>query len=238
MNGRESDDLTAPSFLEVGSALQLNLRAEGHNVQCGSTLLGWKEGAWLICEWPFQLGEAVACEPSAPCVVRYFLAGKLIGFRSEVRTATRTPVPLLFLAYPKQVEQVLVRKHLRVPSHEPLLLLRVDGDTQGHHAPSGPLLGGILRDLSISGCRAALVPPLQNLYPDTAVRLEFALPGIGHVSNLAGIVKNVSEQPDCCVVGIEFRFNQMEYIEYRGWGGTVQKAIELFVFQKQPTEKL
>lgn len=35
------------------------------------------------------------------------------------------------------------------------------------------------------------------------------------------------------MIGVEFRFNQMEYIEYRGWGGTVQNAIEQCVQQKK-----
>ncbi len=34
------------------------------------------------------------------------------------------------------------------------------------------------------------------------------------------------------MVGIEFRFNELEYIEYRGWGGSVRNAIEQWTTQK------
>lgn len=221
------------AWLAVGVSLQLGVPAGGQTLQCGSTLLGWHQGAWLICEWPFQLGQPVECVPGMPCIVRYWHAGKMIGFRSEVRVSVLQPVPLWFLAFPAKVEEVAVRKHVRVPSQEPLLLLRTDMPPVAGQAVLGPVTGGILLDLSESGCCVALMTNHATLCPGTAIRLEFDLPGIGHVSNLAGIVKNVAVQPERCVVGIEFRFDQMEYIEYRGWGGTVRKAIELAVLQKQ-----
>jgi hypothetical protein len=69
------------------------------------------------------------------------------------------------------------------------------------------------------------------------VRLEFELPGLGRVTNLTGVVKNTTRQPGRRTTGIEFRFQQMEYIEFRGWGGTVQRAIEHYVSQRHgPSE--
>ena len=40
------------SILRVGLPLQLVIESGQDKVNCGSTLLGWKERAWLICEWP------------------------------------------------------------------------------------------------------------------------------------------------------------------------------------------
>jgi hypothetical protein len=39
-------------------------------------------------------------------------------------------------------------------------------------------------------------------------RLEFELPGLGHVTNLTGIVKNADTQEDLDVIGVEFRFEE------------------------------
>ncbi len=69
----------------------------------------------------------------------------------------------------------------------------------------------------------------------STVRLEFELPGLGHITNLTGVVKNVDTGHGNETVGIEFRFDEMEYIEYRGWGGSVRQAIEQCVFQKVNT---
>lgn len=231
-----SEDVKNSAFLAVGTSLQLAVPAGGVTIQCGSTLLGWREGAWLICEWPYQLGQPVECRPGLPCAVRYWHAGKLIGFRSELRMNVEQPLPLWFLGFPTTVEEVAVRKHVRVPSWEPLLLFQADLPPSGDGARFGPVAGGVLLDLSASGCRVALTSDHADVIPGTPVRLEFDLPGIGRVSNLAGVVKNVALEPDRLHVGIEFVFNRMEYIEYRGWGGTVRKAIEVAVMQKGGAE--
>ena len=70
------------------------------------------------------------------------------------------------------------------------------------------------------------------LRPGTTVHMEFELPGLGHITNLTGIVKNADTRQGGESIGIEFQFNQTEYIEYRGWGGSVRQAIEQWTAQK------
>jgi hypothetical protein len=76
------------------------------------------------------------------------------------------------------------------------------------------------------------------LRPGVTVRMEFELPGLGHITNLTGIVKNADGRDGNEIIGIEFRFNKLEYIEYRGWGGSVLKAIEQWTTQKSNTQRL
>ena len=222
------------SILMVGLPLQLVIGSGQGKVNCGSTLLGWKERAWLICEWPFHFGQAVPCEAGTRCLVRYLVDGKLIGYESEVRTTQTSPVPLLYLAFPKTVEEIHLRKHVRVPSNEPLLLIRVDGrgavcvDSKGVST-----MGGLVQDLSVAGCRVVFQQSRLIFLLGSTVHLEFELIGIGHVSNLTGVIKNVAEHENTKSIGIEFCFDGKECIEYRGWGGSVQKAIEHAVLQKQ-----
>lgn len=226
------------SFLSVGIALQLSLDDRNPKTQYGSTLLGWKEGAWLICEWPFHLGRPIPCEIGTPCLVRYMYDGKFIGYHSDIREQHLLPFPLLLLTFPQTVQQVSVRKHARVPIQEPLLMIRIEDRTIKTGATQKHLIGGLLLDMSVSGCCASVQRPAHELCPGSGVRLEFELLGIGHISNLNGIVKNVSEHLTHTEIGIEFLFNGTEFIEYRGWGGSVQKALEFFVMQKQPVDKL
>ena len=42
------------------------------------------------------------------------------------------------------------------------------------------------------------------------MRLEFELRGIGHISNLSGIVKNLVEGPQHTEIGIEFLFTGLQ----------------------------
>lgn len=43
------------AFLSVGLAVKLSLTLDGQKMMYGSTLLGWKDHAWLVCAWPLPL---------------------------------------------------------------------------------------------------------------------------------------------------------------------------------------
>ena len=223
-----------PSILVVGLPLQLVIGSDHDKVNCGSTLMGWKAQAWLICEWPFHFGQAVPCETGTPCLVRSMVAGKLVAYQSEVCMTQMAPLPLLYLKFPRRTEEIHLRKDTRVASNEPLLLMQgvPGGGTLALRDGSVPI-GGLLQDISLSGCRIILQRPGADVALGATVYLEFELIGVGHITHLAGVIKNVTERDGALSLGIEFRFNGKEMIEYRGWGGTVQKSIEYAVLQRQ-----
>jgi len=223
----------AASFLTVGLALKITLTLDGLKVVYGSTLLGWKEHAWLLCEWPAQIGHERTIPHGTPCTVSYLHGGKLIGYRCEIREMTGAPVPLLLISFPHTVEEVTLRKHVRVQSNEPVLLLHPDprGAKRSAGRPSD-CLGALLKDMSVGGCSVAVGQRPSWIRTGARLRMEFALPGIGRVTNLAGTVKSVESREGMDLVGIQFHFNETEFIEYRGWGGSVQQAIEQCVNQK------
>ncbi|OQW35780.1 MAG: hypothetical protein A4E19_16150 [Nitrospira sp. SG-bin1] len=229
----------AESFLSVGLPLKLSLLLEQQKVMYGTTLLGWKDHAWIVCEWPLQLGHDQLITGGTPCTVSYLHDGKLVGYRSEIRDFMTSPVPLLFVAYPKAVEEMHLRKHLRVPTNEPILLMRADHESASDSVlPTSNYFGGLLKDLSGGGCSVALVRRPAWLCPGATVRLEFELPGLGHITNLTGMVKNADTRDGSEMIGLEFRFNELEYIEYRGWGGSVRQAVEQCVFQRSQGNEL
>jgi hypothetical protein len=223
-----------PSIFVVGLPLQLVIGSDQAKVNCGSTLLGWKAQTWLICEWPFHFGQAVPCETGTRCLVRSMVAGKLVAYQSEVRMTQMSPLPLLYLAFPRRIEEIHLRKEARVASNEPLLLVRgTHGDATFALSNGSAPIGGLLQDLSLSGCRIIVQRPRADVTLGATVYLEFELIGIGHVAHLAGSIKNIAERDGSLSLGIEFQFNGKEAIEYRGWGGSVQKAIEYSVMQRQ-----
>jgi c-di-GMP-binding flagellar brake protein YcgR len=223
----------AASFLSVGLALKLSFARDQQKVMYGTTLLGWKDHAWLVCEWPLQLGHDQQIAAGTPCTISYLHDGKLVGYRSEIRELIAVPVPLLFVAYPKSVEEMHLRKHLRVSANEPTLMIRATHDNaSGSALPTTDYFGGLLKDLSAGGCSVLVVRTPTWLRPGTTVHMEFELPGLGHITNLAGSVKNTDTRGGEDIIGIEFKFNQTEYIEYRGWGGSVRNAIEQWTAQK------
>ena len=223
-----------PSILVVGLPLQLVIGSGHDKVNCGSTLLGWKAQAWLICEWPFHFGQAVPCETGTHCLVRSMVAGKLVAYQSEVRMSQTSPLPLLYLAFPRRVEEIHLRKEARVASNEPLLLVQGPQGNAMLALPNGSVpIGGLIQDLSATGCRIIVQRSRADVTLGATSYLEFELIGVGHVTHLAGTIKNIAERDGTLSLGIEFRFNGKETIEYRGWGGSVQKAIEYSVMQRQ-----
>lgn len=231
MNNVTTTQPPPASFLTVGLSLKLSFTLSGEKVLYGSTLLGWKDYAWLICEWPLQVGSGVDIPPGTPCTVSYLHNGKLVGYRTEIRDRLTAPVPLLFIAFPQAVEEMHLRKHTRVLSSEPIILERANRAVAGG-VPSASIVGGLLQNLSTGGC-SVIVPQAPSwLRAGTSLRMEFELAGLGHVTNLTGLVKSVEPTQESWTLGIEFRFHEMEYIEYRGWGGSVRQAIEQWTSQK------
>ncbi len=224
------------SFLAVGLSLQLALSQDGTGAQYGSSVLGWKQGSWLICEWPFHLGQPIPCGPGTRVLLRYTYQGKMIGYHSEVLNTQTQPFPFLLLAFPSTLDEVSLRKHCRMPANEPILLRRVNDGLSAPRSETVTHIGGLLMDLSAAGCAVILQRPVQDFFPGMVLRVEFEIVGTGHVGNLAGLVRNISVQGGETHLGLEFRFDGKETIEYRGWGGSVQKALESFVLQKHSFE--
>lgn len=232
MNDVTTTQPVPASFLTVGLSLKLSLTLNGQKGMYGSTLLGWKDHAWLVCEWPLQIGHGKDIPSGTPCTVSYLHDGKLVGYRTEVRDMLTSPVPLLFIAFPQSVEEMHLRKHTRVSSCEPVVLERLDGETGSGSHVSSKIVGGLLQNLSLGGC-SVIVPQAPSwIRPGTRIRMEFELAGLGHVTNLTGVVKTADAREGTSSLGIEFRFQEMEYIEYRGWGGSVRQAIEQWTAQK------
>jgi c-di-GMP-binding flagellar brake protein YcgR len=204
----------------------------------GSTLLGWKEHAWLVCEWPLQLGHSSDISAGTPCTVSSLHDGKLVGYRTEIREVMSSPVPLLFIAFPQTVEEMHLRKHARVSSSEPAILTRVDHKHEAAAliSPSDYAGGLVKKDLSMGG---RIAPGEGSAWAGATIRLEFELPGLGRVTNLTGIVKNADAKDDHCLAGFEFQFDRMEYIEYRGLhlqplGATQVKVIPHLLESRTP----
>jgi c-di-GMP-binding flagellar brake protein YcgR len=224
------------AFLAVGLSVQLTVSQDETHVQYGSSLLGWKQGGWLIGEWPFHLGKPIPCSPGTHVMLRYIYQGRMIGFHSEVLTTQVEPFPFLLLTFPSTVDEVPLRRDCRMPSAEPILLRHVNDAVPARPSETLTPIGGLLIDLSATGCAVLLQRPAQDFLPGMVLRVEFEIVGTGRVGNLAGRVRNIAMQGGETLLGLEFRFDGKETIEYRGWGGSVQKALEAFILRRHSFE--
>ncbi len=230
------NDLSVPrsasAFLAVGLCIQLTLSKDETKAQYGSSILGWKQDGWLICEWPFHLGQPVPCNPGTRVLLRYIYQGKMIGYHSEVLTTHVQPFPFLLLSFPAGLDEVPLRKHGRMAAQEPVMLRHVNDGLPLSAAARLTQIGGLLVDLSVTGCAILIQRPVKEFVPGMVLRVEFEIVGTGRVGNLAGVVRNMSTQGGETHLGLEFRFDGKETIEYRGWGGSVKNALESFVLRR------
>lgn len=84
-----------------------------------SALLGMKTGVFLIASVPSlideSLHEKIKKNKSAPIVGRYLYKGIIFGFKSNLIELITVPAPMIFLRYPKEVEEINIRKRSELP---------------------------------------------------------------------------------------------------------------------------
>jgi hypothetical protein len=233
------DQLISPpasAFLSVGLGVQLTLSRDKANTLYGATILGWKQSSWLICEWPFHLGAPISCDAGAQVLLRYLHQGKMIGYSSEVLDTFTQPFPFLLLSFPLTLEEMPLRKGCRMAMNEPILIRHRNDELPVCASDLLTPIGGLVIDLSTAGCAILLQRPMNEFFPGTVLRVEFEIVGIGRINNLAGLIRKVSKQGSDTLLGVEFQFDGKETIEYRGWGGSVRKALETFILRRHPFE--
>ena len=223
---------TPVELFVVGTSVQLTVSLASEDLCCKATLLGWKIGAYVITDLPVHEGIPIEAVPGSPCEVRHLSGGRLLGYCTEVRSIQTAPEPLLFLAFPQRIDQILARKYPRVQLRQAVRMTPVHVEAVSSVVPARTALFGTIEDLSTAGCRIELMETEMCLPPGTLLKLEFDLPGLGRVSNLTGRLKYWRTEPMRILAGIEFQFHQTEIIEFKGWGGTVKRAIEQFVVMR------
>jgi hypothetical protein len=210
-------------LLRVRTLLQLAFPTQRQPALATTRLLGWSERNFLMTELPFHEGHAIEFRPRSLCIVRFVEAGRVFGFKTETLRGQFVPIPLLFLSFPREIEEFCLRRCPRAPV---MLKTRVYLSV-GATTP----LDGIIRDLSLSGCRVELInPPLMPL-KDTRVTLDIHLTGAGTLERVPGLIKNVTTKPSSAdgqgakvQLGIEFEFQQSD--------PSAPAAVERFVNQQ------
>jgi hypothetical protein len=123
-----------------------------------------------------------------------------------------------------------------MPMNEPILIRQRNDGLPLRASDQLTPVGGLVIDLSTTGCAILVQRPVKEFFPGIFLRMEFEIVGIGRISNLAGLVRKISMQGSDSLLGVEFQFDGKETIEYRGWGGSVHKALEFFLLRRHPFE--
>lgn len=116
-------------------------------------LVGYELGKYIILKYPKVARSSdykdVLIEGNV-MIVRYLMEGnkgECFAFRSSIKHISLNPEKLIFLEYPKQIENRQLRTQQRTSIHIPAaIMLEGQGDDEGAR------ISGIIGDISAKGC--------------------------------------------------------------------------------------
>ncbi len=170
-------------------------------------LVGALDNQYLILKLPQQAlkNAAVNYKPDIQLVARYLYKGRIFGFRSTILVLSSVPDKLIYIAYPKIIDERNVRKKPRIVCLLPAKL--VCDDKQ---------FNGTIIDISASGCswRSSEITyeRRQELVFDGPQSLSINFPGISEPVTLTCVDKNTKQESELMCIGLAFiEINEVDY---------------------------
>lgn len=161
-------------------------------------LVGMETDKYLIIRTPMNpdLGNLFAKGDSL--IIRYIYLGNVYGFRSTILDVFLKPFPILFLVYPKTIENLNLRKGARIHCSIP-------GSAYLHDEK----LDGVIMDISTGGVRFVVkLDGEQNgnsIEVGEQLLLEFPLYGLDGVRKCQGTVRSLSKDGKKLDLGLQFQ---------------------------------
>jgi c-di-GMP-binding flagellar brake protein YcgR len=181
--------------LQFGGQLQLQLEEGGNRVK--GTFLGLEGEKYLILKVPGNAQVFDQLRQGKQIVVRYVSEGCVYGFRTQVMAQITYPFPIVFLTYPRAIENVNLRKESRV---ECCVASEIVVDDRPVH--------GFILDLTSQGCKFVLrsspAVTAPRLEPNQPVHVRTSIPGDAELRSFAGVVRNLQCEQDRTYLGIQF----------------------------------
>lgn len=183
--------------IQLGVQLLLQLRQL--SIRVPSKLVGLEHGKYLIVSMPslsvtdiksyFTHGKVV--------VARYIHEGSALGFESMVMGMIIQPVRLVFLGYPKSIQDMNLRKHKRSECYLPAEISVIDES-----------IHGFILDISRGGCsfncKSKTNLDIDMLSVGKKLVIKFAVPGFEGKLEIYCIIRNFRIDNAHMFFGLQF----------------------------------
>lgn len=138
-------------------------------------------------------------------ILRFVHEGVVYGFRTAISRLVTDPEPLVFVRYPRFVEQVSMRRELRLSCRMPCLVTADGGSAQP----------GLMLDVSAAGCRVVVRHDHNEAAPPEGlpVTVTLALPDQTEPFSAPGEVRRLTDEVEERALGIAFNHEQRELYE-------------------------
>jgi hypothetical protein len=181
--------------IDMGTKVSLQYEIDGQRIK--SILVGMEQGDFLILRVSELLQHRDKLGKGIPLIARYLHSGVAYGFMGNVIGVTTSPLPLIFLSYPKNVETMSLRSEPRTACFLPA----------GIEVRQKSCLC-IMVDLSFNGCRLALHDSERGKLPrvllDESISVRSQFPGNSEPFIFKGKIKNWDRSEGQTLIGIKF----------------------------------
>ncbi len=182
----------------------LKVQVQGCPNRLKSHLVGKEEGRYLILKIPMVANAKELFAKDTELVIRYVHQGSIFGFRSTIMLSVQDSFDVVFIQFPKEIEDYNLRTHKRFECSLPA---RLEVVTRSNNRQLR--FKGLIGDMSKGGCKASI--SLQELEwvqeplkIHSAVALFLSLPGIEGELSLLGTVQSMSQDSNTLSLGIQF----------------------------------
>ncbi len=185
--------------MKVGTTL--NIRIAGSQRRLTSEVIGVVEGKYLIIRMPplQSMGDVTrVLYNRKTIIIRYLHKGAVYGFKSRISHFINAPGKLIFIDYPKKIENRNLRAHKRIDCYLPANVKVADNT-----------IGVTIADISRGGCKVTVEKlKIENssglLEVDNEIGVSFQLPGVEKMLTATGKEKYIKEDTDNVSIGVEF----------------------------------
>jgi c-di-GMP-binding flagellar brake protein YcgR len=154
--------------LQVGVPLQITFVADENRVRHYVHLLGYAPERSLIVTTPYLNGKGLLVREGQSLIVRLLAGNTVLGFTTEVLRSCARPYPYLHVAYPREMEEIVVRKALRVNVDLIASVYNDSADPQRTRQHSA-----VINDISTTGAQLVAAEELGQAGEMLAVQARF-----------------------------------------------------------------
>jgi len=189
--------------MDFNTILQVQIQDYPNRLK--SYLVGREEGRYLILKMPSVIGnpEEIFAK-GKELTVRYVHQGSVFGFRAPIMLTILDCFNVIFIHFPKAIEDYNLRTHKRFECSLPARL-----EVITRHQNRQLRFKGIIGDISKGGCKATITMQelewvKEPLKIQSVIEIYLALPGIEGELFLQGAVRSMTQDDKGLALGVQF----------------------------------
>ena len=207
--------------LTIGATVQLQLEAPGEQRRHMVRLIGYVTGGSLIVATPTVEGKVQFVREGQLFSVRVLRGESVMGFMARVSASYMKPYPHIHLAYPEEIEEIVVRNSARVATRIPARVRNTKQPDEPEYYRDVDII-----DLSETGARLASPEPLGQVQEMLQVDFRIRVTGDLEALSLLGDLKSMSERVELhedgerlvYLSGLQFKaLNRLQQLFLHAW---------------------